>query len=149
MKEGGILLSVHCDNSDWADKAKDILERTGAQDISSTGEASADTDAETERRRGAHAEASHAGRFDAAEDYREHYNTHYAGSGAAWDTMDPAYRFGARLAEDPRYRGRSWSEVENEVQTVYLTEYPNSTWDRVKDAVRYGWESLTRRRRAA
>src|SRR5512140_97065 len=27
VKEGGILLSVHCDNSDWADKAKDILRR--------------------------------------------------------------------------------------------------------------------------
>jgi len=42
VKEGGILLSVHSDNSDWTKKAKDILERTGARDISSTGEASAD-----------------------------------------------------------------------------------------------------------
>jgi len=42
VKEGGILLSVHCDNSDWVKKAKAILERTGAHDIASTGEASAD-----------------------------------------------------------------------------------------------------------
>lgn len=42
IKEGGILLSVHCDNSEWTSKAKDILERTGAQDVSSTGEARAD-----------------------------------------------------------------------------------------------------------
>jgi hypothetical protein len=42
VKEGGILLSVHSDNSDWTRKAKDILERTGAADISSTGEAHAD-----------------------------------------------------------------------------------------------------------
>jgi hypothetical protein len=42
VKEGGILLSVHSDNSDWTKRAKEILERTGAQDISSTGEASAD-----------------------------------------------------------------------------------------------------------
>src|SRR5579872_271282 len=42
IKEGGILLSVHADNSDWAGRAKDILERTGAQDISSTGEAKGD-----------------------------------------------------------------------------------------------------------
>ena len=39
VKEGGILLSVHSDNSDWTKRAKEILERTGAQDISSTGEA--------------------------------------------------------------------------------------------------------------
>lgn len=42
VKEGGVLLSVHCDNSDWTSKAKDILESTGAQDVSSSGEASAD-----------------------------------------------------------------------------------------------------------
>src|ERR1700738_4615081 len=42
IKEGRILLSVHCDNSDWVKRAKEILERTGAEDISSAGEASAD-----------------------------------------------------------------------------------------------------------
>jgi len=42
IKEGGILLSVHCDNSDWVKRAKDVLEQTGAHDISSAGESSAD-----------------------------------------------------------------------------------------------------------
>ena len=42
VKEGGMLLSVHSDNSDWTSKAKDILKRTGAEDVSSAGEASAD-----------------------------------------------------------------------------------------------------------
>ena len=42
IKEGRILLSVHCDNSDWVKRAKDILEWTNAEDISSAGEASAD-----------------------------------------------------------------------------------------------------------
>src|SRR5271165_1849277 len=42
VKDGGILLSVHTDSSDWTNQAKEILKRTGAQDISSTGEASAD-----------------------------------------------------------------------------------------------------------
>jgi hypothetical protein len=42
IKEGGILISVHCDNSDWAKRAKDILERTGAEDIATSGEAGAD-----------------------------------------------------------------------------------------------------------
>jgi len=42
IKEGGILLSVHADDSDWVRRAKDVLERTGAQDISSAGEAAAD-----------------------------------------------------------------------------------------------------------
>jgi len=42
INKGGILLSVHCDNSEWTSKAKDILKATGAEDISSTGESSAD-----------------------------------------------------------------------------------------------------------
>jgi hypothetical protein len=42
VKNGGILLFVHCDNSDWVKTAKEILERTGATDVASTGEASAD-----------------------------------------------------------------------------------------------------------
>jgi hypothetical protein len=42
VREGGILISVHCDDSKWTEKAKQILERTGAQDIASTGEARAD-----------------------------------------------------------------------------------------------------------
>jgi hypothetical protein len=39
VEKGGILLSVHCDDSDWAKKAVAILEATGAADVSSTAEA--------------------------------------------------------------------------------------------------------------
>ena len=44
IKEGGILLSVHTDDSEWISKAKDVLKNTGASDVSSTNEASADYD---------------------------------------------------------------------------------------------------------
>lgn len=43
IQKGGILLSVHCDTSDEIKRGKEILERTGAEDISSAGEASADS----------------------------------------------------------------------------------------------------------
>jgi hypothetical protein len=42
IRSGGILLSVHCDSSQWADKAEAILTRTGIEDVSRTGEARAD-----------------------------------------------------------------------------------------------------------
>ena len=38
VKEGGVLLSVHCDTSEDITRAKDILKRTGASDIASAGE---------------------------------------------------------------------------------------------------------------
>jgi hypothetical protein len=45
VKDGGILLSVHCDSSESIRRAKQVLERTGAQDVSSSGEAKSDDDA--------------------------------------------------------------------------------------------------------
>ncbi len=42
LQKGGILLSVHCDNSGEIDEAKEIMKRTGGEDISSTSESSAD-----------------------------------------------------------------------------------------------------------
>src|SRR5271163_1760295 len=42
IKDGGVLLSVHCDTSDDVARAKELLKGTGAEDISSTGEVSSD-----------------------------------------------------------------------------------------------------------
>lgn len=44
VREGGILLPVHCDNSEWVKRAKELLEHTGAQDIGSAAEKRADFD---------------------------------------------------------------------------------------------------------
>jgi Protein of unknown function (DUF3341) len=42
IREGGILLSVHCDSRDWVKRAKEVLTRTGAQEIGVEGEKSGD-----------------------------------------------------------------------------------------------------------
>lgn len=43
VKDGGVLLSVHCDTSEEVSRAKDVLKQTGAEDISSAGEKAAST----------------------------------------------------------------------------------------------------------
>jgi hypothetical protein len=43
VKDGGVLLSVHCDSSNEVSRAKDLLKATGAEDISSSGEKSVST----------------------------------------------------------------------------------------------------------
>jgi hypothetical protein len=43
LQKGGILLSVHCDTSDEIKRAKEVMERTAGEDISSSGEASVDS----------------------------------------------------------------------------------------------------------
>jgi hypothetical protein len=45
VKNGGTLLSVHCDTSDEIKRAKNLLKGTGAEDIASTGESSSDVKA--------------------------------------------------------------------------------------------------------
>jgi hypothetical protein len=52
VKNGGVLLSVHCDTSEEITRAKAVLKRTGAEDISSAGEKSV----------GAHATTAHDSR---------------------------------------------------------------------------------------
>jgi hypothetical protein len=42
IHKGGVLLSVHCDDAHYERRAKQLLQDTGAQDISSTAEAKAD-----------------------------------------------------------------------------------------------------------
>ena len=43
VKDGGILLSVHCDTSEQITHAKVLLKNTGAMDIASTGESKGET----------------------------------------------------------------------------------------------------------
>lgn len=77
IKDGGILLSVHCDDSTWVKRAKNILERTGANDVSSAGEASADY---AKSDRPAPRKVQRAG-------------TDYTYSGVERRQFDPAYRY--------------------------------------------------------
>lgn len=42
VKSGKILLSVHADDSEWAGRARDILDATGADDVSKVAEAKGD-----------------------------------------------------------------------------------------------------------
>ena len=55
IKHGSILLSIHCDSEEWVKRAKSVLLKAGAEDIASSGEATADygaSDRPTPRTRG-------------------------------------------------------------------------------------------------
>lgn len=42
IRRGSILLSVHCDDPDWARRARNVLNQTGAEDVAAAGEAAPD-----------------------------------------------------------------------------------------------------------
>jgi len=81
-----------------------------------------------------------------AEDFRRDYDSRFASSGVPYETMRPAYEYGYSSASDPRYSGRQWSDVEQDLRNDYTRANPNSTWEKAKDAVRYGWERVTGKR---
>jgi len=141
VKEGGILLSVHSDNSDWTRRAKDVLERTGAKDISSTGEAGADfskTDRPMPRSTG-------VSDYDA--DYRRDFDTRYVGTADRYEDYAPAYQFGATCATETRYKNREWEAIEPEVRRDWETR-GTGAWERFKGSVQYGWDRVRGRRAA-
>ena len=42
INDGAYLISVHCDNRDWAKRAEEVLEATGGRDVAKTTESAAD-----------------------------------------------------------------------------------------------------------
>jgi len=103
------------------------------------------TEVEVERQ-GENAGAREMGAESDVADFRNDWQRRYANSGEPYDTYAPAYEYGYRAAADPRYNGKSWSDVEEDLRTDYLRNNPNSAWDRTKGAVRYGWERVTGKR---
>ncbi|MEH6437656.1 hypothetical protein [Massilia sp. DD77] len=82
--------------------------------------------------------------------YRSHYRSHYGsavgGAGDSYDTYRPAYEYGSSMRRDPQYSSREWDDaLENELRSGWQSRYPGgpSTWDKVKEAVRHGWNRLT------
>jgi uncharacterized protein (TIGR02271 family) len=76
--------------------------------------------------------------------YREHFQRLQAqlGGDLAFETYEPAYRFGHELRTTPRYEGRDWAPIEADVRSTWEKGRPG-TWERFRDAIRHAWERAT------
>ena len=101
---------------------------------------------ETVRRTEVRVEDLDSGLNDA---YRRDFQTNYAASGGRYEDYEPAYRYGYEMANDPRYQNRNFGEIESDLRADYGRRYPDSTWERMKNAVRYGWDRVTGKTRTA
>jgi hypothetical protein len=75
--------------------------------------------------------------------YRTHWSNTYASSDTSYDDYAPAYRYGAQMRNDARYRNSDWSKVEDALHADWDARYGTdgvTTWDKVKAAVRHGWD---------
>ena len=75
--------------------------------------------------------------------FRHHWRTTYADSGEAFDDYAPAYRYGVRMRQSPNFRDLSWDDAETDLRQDWQATKPASTWDKVKAAIRHGWERIT------
>lgn len=78
-------------------------------------------------------------------DFRQHWQNAYGQSGGRYEDYDAAYRYGSTMAGTERFQNYRWEDVESDLRRDWETRHPESTWDKVKDAVRYGAEKITGR----
>ncbi|MEN3363556.1 MAG: hypothetical protein V7606_830 [Burkholderiales bacterium] len=83
---------------------------------------------------------SAVGAGDDDKDYRSHFQTAYGSAGGRYEDYDSAYRYGSQLSGTERFKNYRWDDVEPDVRRDWESSHPGSTWDKVKDAVRYGVE---------
>ncbi len=77
-------------------------------------------------------------------EFRQHWTSQYASSGERYEDYIPAYQFGARMSADPRYKNHRFSDVEPDIERDWRAQNTGRPWEKMKDAVRYGWERITR-----
>lgn len=77
-------------------------------------------------------------------DFRRHWEMAYARAGGSYEDYVPAYRYGSELAKDERYRGYRWGDVEPQARLDWESNNAGTPWERTKDAIRFGWETLIR-----
>jgi hypothetical protein len=75
--------------------------------------------------------------------FRKHDTTAFTTSGAPYAVYEPAYRYGYALGTHEHSRGHDWAALEAEARRDWDARHSN-TWERFKEAVRYGWYSVTR-----
>jgi hypothetical protein len=56
--------------------------------------------------------------------------------------MEPIYRYAWQAANEPRNRGRPWSEVEASLRETWQSTSPGMRWADAADPIRDVWEDV-------
>lgn len=76
--------------------------------------------------------------------FRSHWQDTFAYAGGTYQEYDPAYRYGVTMAGSSAYHGLPWEHAEAELRGTWERTYPQSSWEKFKDAVREGWDRVTK-----
>jgi hypothetical protein len=75
------------------------------------------------------------------DDFRTHYETHYAQTGLPFSAYEPAYRLGFELGNRPELGHQQWHDLEPEARRRWQAEH-DGDWEQFADAVQRGWTWL-------
>ena len=75
--------------------------------------------------------------------YRGHWTSNLASQGGTYEDYAPAYSYGSTMARNGQYKGRQWNDIEPNLRSDWETRNPGSTWEKMKSAVRHGWDRMT------
>jgi hypothetical protein len=67
---------------------------------------------------------------------------HDATCAAPFEEFEPAYHYGWDMGNDVQFQ-RRWAEIEEQLRDDWERRYPDGPWERLKDAIRFGWERAT------
>jgi hypothetical protein len=148
IKEGNILISAHAADSEVVGRVKKIMKEAGAEDITSTGEASVSDD---ERMPGVSGPAGKgvARAIDPASEatyWRDNFKGRpYAENAASFDDYAPAYGYG--VSSYAKYPGRSFADVEQDLSRDWDGARGASKlqWVQARNATRDAWERIGNR----
>jgi uncharacterized protein (TIGR02271 family) len=76
--------------------------------------------------------------------FRKDWQSNYASAGGRYEDYAPAYRYGTEVRS--KYQGRNWDDVETDLRSDWDARYgssASSTWEKMKSAVRRGWDRTT------
>lgn len=143
LKQGGILIGVRPRSEADADYLEQQWRSHNGQHIYRPGSAfdstgTASQTVGTTRTVGAST--------DDSSEYRRHWQTAYGSSGGRYEDYDDAYRYGSTVGGSGRYQNYEWTAAEPELRSDWETKHPGSSWERVKDAVRFGAERVSGKR---
>lgn len=79
------------------------------------------------------------------EEFRQHFQSHYANRGGKFEDYLTAYRYGYDLANDQRYADKDWSMIEPDLRQYWEAFQPGA-WQQLGEAVHFAREKARERR---
>lgn len=84
------------------------------------------------------------------EAFIKEWKTSYWTSGGKYEDYQPAFQYGAELAENElKHLNRTWEEVEPSAHAAWELYNRDSemSWEKNRDAIKFGWDTIIQRSR--